>query len=213
MVREIVLETSGHEEWTAALAERAANVKIANCRPHGEQGMLQLVMINSEDSIKRILRAISSHPNVLHSELVATNDHRASGIIVTKDSPLCRTISETRGFCVGCYFNQTKAEKGSWRIVLAGRISLNSFTKRLQKKGISASIKQVNSIRGNNLLTFEQDEAVKLAEAKGYFAIPRSVGVRELAELLGMAPSTLDEVLRRAEGKLISRYMRETYSK
>jgi predicted DNA binding protein len=209
MIREVVIETPGHDEWTSRLAGHAVNVRIVNCRPWGEEGMMQLVMINSGESVRKVLRAIKSHPNVLRVDMSLINNHRASGILVTKNSPLCRTLAETSGFCTGCFFTQSHEGSGKWKIMIAGKVSLDRFARRLRKKGVACTVRDVEKPERNDLLTFEQEKVMKYAESRGYYALPRTVGVRELSGNLGMAASTLDEMLRRGERKIIESYMKD----
>ena len=209
MIREVILEAKGRDEWTSVVAGRQANIRVTNCRPYGRHGMLEFVMINSQEPVKGMLKAIRMHPNVGKTDLVRTNDHRASGMIVTKRSPFCRTIAAMGGFCTSCFYSGASAGQDIWQIAFMSDASLNKLLRELGKHGIKGAIRQVEHMRGNNLLTFTQEKALKLAETKGYYSLPRMVGVRELAEILGMAPSTLDEVLRRAEGKIVSSYTRE----
>jgi predicted DNA binding protein len=209
MIREVLIETQGSDEWTSRIAGHQVNVRVVSCRPWGEEGMLQLVEINSGESVRKVLRAIRSHPNVVKIDMSMINDHRASGILVTKDSPMCRTLAETSGFCTGCFFMQGTGGTGKWRILVAGKVSLDMFARRLKKKGISCAIRDVEKPARNDLLTFEQEKVMKYAESRGYYSLPRSVGVRELSGNLGMAPSTLDEMLRRGERKIIGSYMKD----
>lgn len=53
------------------------------------------------------------------------------------------------------------------------------------------------------MLTSRQEEVLLTALRMGYFDIPRRIKTRELASVLGMKPSTLTEILRRALRKLI----------
>ncbi|MDG6901396.1 MAG: helix-turn-helix domain-containing protein [Nitrososphaerota archaeon] len=208
-MREVIIETHGHDEWTSKVEGHEVNVRIVSCRPSGDGGMLQLVSINSGESVRKVLRAIKSHPNVIKSDMSLINDHRASGILVTKNSPLCRALTATNGFCSGCFFTQKNAGDGKWRILMAGKVSLDSFMRKLRKNGVSCTVRDVQKPERNDLLTFEQEKVMKYAESRGYYALPRTVGVRELSDNLGMAPSTLDEMLRRAERKVIENYMKD----
>jgi len=209
MIREVVIETQGHDEWTSRISNHAVNVRIVNCRPWGDQGMMQMVLINCGESVRKVLRSIKSHPNVLKAEMSLINDHRASGILITKNSPLCRTLAETSGFCTGCFFTQTRKGTGKWKLLIAGNVSLDKFANKLRKKGVECTIRDVEKPARNDLLTFEQEKVMKYAESRGYYSLPRSVGVRELSGNLGMAPSTLDEMLRRGERKIIETYMKD----
>ncbi len=52
-------------------------------------------------------------------------------------------------------------------------------------------------------LTDRQEEVVRMACDLGYYDIPRRTDLNELAKRLGIGKSTLDVILRRAEGKLV----------
>jgi len=53
-------------------------------------------------------------------------------------------------------------------------------------------------------LTERQQEAIEAALELGYYETPREVTYEEIAAALDCAPSTANELLRRAEGKLVS---------
>jgi hypothetical protein len=57
------------------------------------------------------------------------------------------------------------------------------------------------------LLTTPQDEALRAAVAYGYYKIPRLLNLHDLAEKLQISPASLSERLRRAEGRIIVRYV------
>lgn len=209
MIREVALEADDAREWTSAIRGAQINVRVVNCRPDGPKGMLQFIAISSREPVAKMLKAISSHPNVRLTDLVRTNDHRASGLVVTRNSPFCRTIAEMKGFCLGCYYSDAVKLRHSRRVIFESGVSLSKVLRRLKERGVAGAVRGVENLKGNDLLTFNQEEALKLAEAMGYFSLPRKVSIRQLAAILGMAPSTLDEVLRRAEGKVVSRYTSE----
>lgn len=56
-------------------------------------------------------------------------------------------------------------------------------------------------------LTLPQDDALRAAVTAGYYKIPRSLNLNELAEKLGISSASLSERLRRAEGHIITRYV------
>jgi DNA-binding CsgD family transcriptional regulator len=55
-----------------------------------------------------------------------------------------------------------------------------------------------------SLLTARQREVFETAVESGYYEIPRRLNQNDLAEMLGCAPSTVDEHLRKAESKMLS---------
>ncbi|MDG7007076.1 MAG: helix-turn-helix domain-containing protein [Nitrososphaerota archaeon] len=199
----------GLKDWISEVRGPSTNVRLVSCRPSGPRGVQQFVMLNSSERVGKALRAVRSHKNVLHYNFTKTNDHRAVGSVVTRNSPLCRVAADVGAFCIGCYFSDGSTPR-EWHVVVEEQVSLDRLLRSLQRKGVRGRLKGVESMRRNSLLTFEQEKVLKIAEERGYFRFPRVVGIHSLAELLGMAPATLSEVLRRAEGKVISNFTSES---
>jgi predicted DNA binding protein len=65
-------------------------------------------------------------------------------------------------------------------------------------------VTEVGKQMGSRSLTLKQERAVGLAVEEGYFRFPRETSLKALSSELGISPSTLDEILRRAEGKIVA---------
>lgn len=61
--------------------------------------------------------------------------------------------------------------------------------------------------RPAGVLTDRQREALSLAAAMGYYATPRESTLTEVADALGVAKSTASDLLHRAEGAVVERYL------
>jgi len=92
-------------------------------------------------------------------------------------------------------------------IIVEYILSKSSLARELKRCGcqilLSHSIDEMDY-----LLTQRQEYALVYAYLKGYYNYPRKVSLKELAEELGMAVSTLAELLRRAEAKVIEAFVR-----
>ncbi|WP_081423301.1 helix-turn-helix domain-containing protein [Archaeoglobus fulgidus] len=55
-------------------------------------------------------------------------------------------------------------------------------------------------------MTYREEEILKIALEKGYFDFPKRVKLEQLAEFFGIAPSTLSEILRRGQKKVLEKY-------
>jgi len=92
-------------------------------------------------------------------------------------------------------------------VVIEYILSKSSLVKELKKYGcqilLSHSIDEMDY-----MLTQRQEYALLHAYLRGYYRYPRKVSLKELAEELGMAVSTLAELLRRAEAKVIEAFVR-----
>jgi DNA-binding CsgD family transcriptional regulator len=62
-----------------------------------------------------------------------------------------------------------------------------------------------------SLLTDRQREIFETAVERGYYRIPRGITQTELADELGLAPSTVDEHLRKAESTMLSSILDQHY--
>jgi hypothetical protein len=190
-------------------------MKMLNRRTFGRRGMILLVEIRS-DKLKEALQRICTDPNVVYSEVQTIDKQRATCILITKNSPLCRAMASTKGFCRSCILtaNSNQGSKRAtpieWRMVFGEHDSVKQFLARLEKMGIPAKIKDIGEMENNDSLTLEQEMSLMTANERGYFKFPRKTSLRKLAELQGISPSTLDEVLRRAEGKVIESHIGET---
>lgn len=60
-------------------------------------------------------------------------------------------------------------------------------------------------------LTDRQDEALRIAYERGYFDIPRRASLEDVAEELGVTPSSVSERLRRAQTQLIEETVATTW--
>ncbi len=75
-------------------------------------------------------------------------------------------------------------------------------------EGITAVVEEVGEYDGSDgavaVLTTRQREALEVAREIGYFDVPRSAGVADVAAELGCAPGTAAEHLRKAEAAVVS---------
>ena len=59
------------------------------------------------------------------------------------------------------------------------------------------------------LLTDPQDQALRAAVHNGYYRIPRPLNLQQLAKHLHISSASLSERLRRAEGRVLTRYVHQ----
>ncbi len=83
-------------------------------------------------------------------------------------------------------------------------------TRALQElKARGCRILMVHEVNGYDyMLTEKQELAIIYAYLMGYYQFPRKTSLKELATKLGLSVSTLAELLRKAEAKIIEAYIR-----
>jgi predicted DNA binding protein len=208
-LKDISLDVEGWEEWSRPiLSADDVNVRVVNCRPHEENGMVQYVEISTKGNVDDMIAQIRANPNVVRSEFTKTDQYRASGLVITKRSRACRAVTKNNGFCSTCLISGDRPGT-SWRIVLSADASLGGLLTDLEGGGMQAKLKDFRNLQ-NGTLTVEQIRIVKSAEEQGYFEFPRKVSLTDLALRLGMSKSNLDEILRRAEHKIVANYVKKS---
>ncbi len=147
--------------------------------------------------------------DIAYSTFNVFDKYRASGMIITKSSPICRAVSSEVGFCRNCAIAARTADQApaKWQMIFSGKTSVKNFLAELRREGISANVTEMGEPIENRVLTYDQERAIGLAEEKGYFRFPRETSLKELSKTLGISPSTLDEILRRAEGKIVANHV------
>ena len=83
------------------------------------------------------------------------------------------------------------------------------FLQTLHDKGVVYEISEIAKLSTKQKLTSKQEKVLKSALELGYFDYPKRVSTEDLSKRLGVAPSTLNEILRRAERKIIQVYFEE----
>lgn len=98
---------------------------------------------------------------------------------------------------------------GEARVCATGpREWLQRLASELAPAGDDVTLIRIGPVyRAVPLLTVAQDEALRGAMMAGYYQIPRPLNLNNLAKSFGVSPSSLSERLRRAEARVILRYV------
>jgi predicted DNA binding protein len=91
----------------------------------------------------------------------------------------------------------------TWQVLVSKPDDLRELTSRLQKQGVGAKVKSISQVNQEELLTGRQKEILATAISLGYYDFPRKISLTALSDKVGIRPSTLSEVLRSAERKII----------
>lgn len=105
-------------------------------------------------------------------------------------------------------------------VVLSGTIGGGEIVLRLLcdkdslERLLSLSSVEVKSIRNYSevtVLTPREEEVLRMAYELGFYDSPRKCGVRCLASKLQVSPSTISEIMRRTERKIIEWFLSQFY--
>lgn len=115
---------------------------------------------------------------------------------------VCKTILETN-----CFLVSGKKLEGNtilYSFVAPTPAALKKVLVKLEDSGLKSNIIEAGKYQPKTkLLTEKQDRVLWLALKMGFFNYPRRVHTSELAQRLGIKPSTLSEILRRGTRRLL----------
>ncbi len=211
-MREIVLQLKAPRSWVSDItANNPTTVRILDCKP-GEvkNGIRQLVEINSDpEHLEKIVEEVKQSPMVKEAYIVETKKGKVLGSLLTS-SVFCGMVMGSNAFCRTCLFQSRARPDGSveWTLAFTGREALTQLLDRLKLEKVDVKILRLTSVADIETLTARQRNIVEIALEEGYFDYPRRITLRQLASKVGVSASTVSEVLRRAEKKILSAYGR-----
>lgn len=105
----------------------------------------------------------------------------------------------------------TLHQNGEASVQVSGsREAVAAFHERTRARAPTMLVRGVIRARPRGrLLTGPQEEALRAAVELGYYLIPRPLTLRDVAARLHLSPASLSERLRRAEGRVITSFVRE----
>jgi predicted DNA binding protein len=120
----------------------------------------------------------------------------------------------------------TSGDQGEWRLrarvegavprgevtldVCSSRAAIDDLVARLRRLSFDVQPERLSPAPPRcKLLTPAQDAAVRLAHEEGYYRVPRTLHLAELAAKGGISPAAMSERLRRAEARIIAHYVVE----
>ncbi len=199
------------ERWIETLCHQdAATVKILSMKIQKSEGITHFVdIVSDKTGTEKLSKDLSGCPDVLSSELASVGSNRLVGAITSTDCHVCSSIMNSNtGYFVGPAVTDSNCEV-SYKLFMSGE-AIPRFLQTLHDSGVDYKISEISKLSPKKDLTSRQEKVLKSALELGYFDYPKRVSTEELSAQLGVAPSTLNEILRRAERRIISGYFEET---
>lgn len=123
---------------------------------------------------------------------------------LSKGCDACRPIALREAFLVRGKLLVDRSMEFSF--IAPGENGYLKILNDLKASGINFGIVRVSSFRNVRLLTPNQERILYIAMRMGLFDHPRKITIQELADMLGVRPSTLAETIRRGLKRLLKHY-------
>jgi predicted DNA binding protein len=152
--------------------------------------------------------ALVTDPSVTDPARVsADEEHRLYRVRVAEDARwVAAPVDPVEWYVAGI-----EGADGAWfvRIYVPNRQVLAKIRNAYRAAGAAFRIRQLHSVDGRRSrsrygLRTEQETLLRTAYEAGYYAVPRDVSQRELADEFGVSPSAISQQLRRSTATLIA---------
>ncbi len=182
--------------------ELGSMVKIEDIRSYGER-VAHLIEL-SQDKFEDAKRLASETDGILQG--VKSKGGATTCWFLSRGCDACRPIALGESFLVrGKLLDDGSME---FSFIVPGEESYIKILDELKESGINFDIMRVTGFKSSILLTPNQEKTLYIALKMGLFDHPRRTTVKELAEMLGVKPSSLTETLRRGLKRILRHYFK-----
>lgn len=206
---EAVLSLKIPDNWMSDVsAKYPATIKVIDRMPYSEKGVKDLVEIQAPaDQMDEVLETIRKNPLVAKVDTTVTEKGKVLSAITTARCDICRILTDSDVFLISA---QSKSDgKVEWTIILSEKKTLKEIFDHLMDKSVDAQLVKLTKIDDKETLTERQDKITQVAFDRGYFDYPKRISLRELARMFDVSPSTLSEILRKGQRKIVMDYFKK----
>ena len=204
MLRQITIQVKAKNDLQQSARAHGVKLTVVDCKSFNKTGMtLLLELRGGAEAVKSVaseIRKISGVRQVVEGEV---EGDVSPLLVVMERPPICRASNDAAIVCLDCPLN-AEEQPSSWRFIARRTSDFRQILAHLESEGIETRIEDVAPLERKPTLTGRQKEIMATAVASGYFEFPRKISLTGLSQLVGVKPSTLSEILRSAERRIMA---------
>ena len=188
-----------------ASSRYSAGIEILDSKLLSRGQVEHLFDIRVEPSLAGgLLRAMRRDPDVLQVEVIQSDSGRIYGSATSRRCTVCRYVAKSKCFLESVSISS--GQKARWT-VLGTENSYKELVRSLETERVPFEVKKSRALEDTDLLTTRQEQILAIAFERGYFDFPKKMGLKELSGQIGIRTSTLGEILRRGQKKVLGQYL------
>jgi predicted DNA binding protein len=193
--------------WVREIVKKfETEIRFLDCMPYGGRGGRGVIEILGEkENLKKIVDRIKKHPDIAKVETTQSKDGGFIATVQTKRCHACRALSKSECFLMSSM--ATASGSLIWKILAPDDKSVTRLIEDLEKRGCRVNFLSISPVDHKEILTARQREIVKYAYEEGYYDLPKKITIEKLAKRFRVSPSTLAEILQRAEKKILGIFL------
>ena len=187
-------------------SKHGCKMSVVDCKHTNSREMSLLVEIEGE-STENLISELRSTREIRRVYFAKSTPAKTLVMLILESPLFCDIAKNSNTFCVSCPYNSHLVDGAlQWNLFLKDSGDLARVIDTLSFRGATADVKSIENACREEPLTSRQKEIFVAATRMGYFEIPRKIGLTEMANNLSIRPSTLSEIMRRAEAKIARAY-------
>jgi predicted DNA binding protein len=204
-VLEAVLQCPQPHRWIElASTGYAATVEILDSKLLPDDAVQHLFEIQVKPELtNEVVTAIRGDQDVFEMEVLRSKSGHIYGSASSHRCTVCKQVAKSR-----CFLESVGiTSKGALWTVLGNNDSFRELLRTLEKEKVPVEVKMRRNLEDTKLLTARQEQILSIAFERGFFDFPKKIGLKELASQTGVRTSTLAEILRRGQKKILGEYL------
>ena len=193
------------EDWRTSVARSYdAVIGINRCWRGRDGWCVTFVEVRLDPArVEPALDLIRRHPTVHEVALRDIGGGRLRGTVTTRSCARCHEAGP-RAFVVEARIGPDG--RLVQRLLVEDREALRDILEGLERAHRRSELLALSSVDAAGLLTPRQDEIIQLAYDRGYYNTPKDIGLREIADIFDISASTVSEILRKSERRIMQRF-------
>ncbi len=188
-----------------AVGGYSATVEILESKMPTENSVQHLFDIQVRPALMEGLIAdMRKDKDLTALEIIKSKNGHIYGSAASGRCTVCKEVAKSKCFLTSVSVHSR--ERAQWTI-LGSDGSFRGLLAALEKREIPLEVKMKKELADTDLLTTRQEQVLSYAYERGYFDFPKKIGLEELAADTGIRASTLDEILRRGQRKVLGEYL------
>ncbi|HUI23801.1 MAG TPA: helix-turn-helix domain-containing protein [Nitrososphaerales archaeon] len=194
-----------HKWMEIAVGGYSADVEILDSKMPTRNTVQHLFDIQVRPSLMEdLISEMRKGGDLKRLEVIRSKNGHVYGSAASSRCTVCMEVAKSRCFLTSV--SVSSRDSAQWTI-LGSDESYKELMESLEKRGIRVDVRLRKELEDNDLLTTRQEQILSIAFERGYFDFPKKKGLKELATETGIRASTLDEILRRGQKKVLGEYL------
>jgi len=205
--------TLAFDDPNSLLADIAKSYKlkinILDCKfRHGGVGCDELIeIIDEHDRSNEIIESLETHSDIISTKLIPTRKNVLFGAITTNRPDSCGIFHTIECFRLSHQIDE--AGTILWKLIFPNEGKIKDLFAAMKQNGLDPKLVKKSWVSQENMLTIRQEKILQVAYRRGYFDYPKRISIKEMARIFKVSISTISEVLRIGEKKIVGTYFKD----